>query len=56
MVVSGIAFLKFDGASSVVVHCHYVAIAFDWKRMSLSMLRPLNHPGNISAIKAESAP
>ena len=51
--VSGIAFLNFE---STVVVSLCVVVGFGWKRMSLSMLRPLNHPRNISAVKPESEP
>ena len=52
--ISGIAFFNF---SSVVVRCRCVLpLVFDWKRMSLNILRPLNHPRNISAVKAEMEP
>ena len=37
--VSGIAFLNFESTRVLVV-----PLLFDWKRISLSMLRPLNHP------------
>ena len=48
--VSGIAFLNFEVASHVCA----LSLLFDWKRMSLNMLRPLNHPQNVSAVKAGS--
>ena len=46
----------FEFESTVASSALCVVVGFGWKRMSLSMLRPLNHPRNISAVKPESEP